>query len=73
MRVTVKIHQPIPSTHLPAHEHAARRRRVKTERPVASAGSHPRRQPTPPAPLNQETATRKSAETRFHPPSPVIP
>ena len=52
MRSNVRIHQPSPTTSLPAHEHAARRRRARTERPVADP--HPRPTPTPAAPLGRQ-------------------
>lgn len=58
MRVHVEVHEPTPTTHLPAHERAARRKRVTTERPAATPKHNPN--PTPPAPLG-----RKSADTRF--------
>ena len=58
MRFHVDVHEPTPTTHLPAHERAARRRRASTERPAATAKRNPN--PTPAVPLG-----RKSADTRF--------
>ncbi len=62
MRTSIRIHHTRPAATLPAHELAARRRRTRTERPIASASPRPGRRPTPsPSP----DALRKTADTRF--------
>jgi hypothetical protein len=57
MKPAIKLHHPHLTTHLPAHEQAARQRRAATERPAAPTSSTRRRNPTP--------LGRKTVDTRF--------
>ncbi len=56
MKPTVRIHQPHASTHLPAHELTARRRRSLASLPTV---------PKPARPAKRKHTGRKTVDTRF--------
>ncbi len=55
MSTPIPLHQLKTQTHLPAHEHAARRRRLEATALQEIPGSRPPRQPRPPLHKGRKT------------------